>query len=323
MQYSYIHTLKRSIKDNDYLWVVKIAILFFVLIFLYKELQSSWSKGDLINLLSHKFNYDLISLIVALIPFNWGLESLKWKVLTSSLVKQSFLTCFKAVLTGLSLNQVAPMNFGDIVGRVAHLNTKQKAQGVGLLMLGSALQLSVTLFFGILGIYFIVANQIKGWNDELGFILGAVVLGVICISAVVIFKNRFLARVSPLIGKYLTALKQLTSSQITQAALLSVLRYLVFSMQFIIALYLFEISLPMTTLLAGVTWIFLVKTVVPSLNLLSDLGLREFSALYFFAFYDVPEISVAAATLLIWLLNVILPSVFGAFFILGIKRTSK
>jgi uncharacterized membrane protein YbhN (UPF0104 family) len=61
------------------------------------------------------------------------------------------------------------------------------------------------------------------------------------------------------------------------------------------------------------------KSVLPSFNFLSDLGIREFSAVYFFSPLGVDEIAIISASLLIWLINLLAPAMVGFFYVLRLK----
>jgi hypothetical protein len=72
-------------------------------------------------------------------------------------------------------------------------------------------------------------------------------------------------------------------------------------------------------ILAGISWIFLVKSTLPSFNFLSDFGIREFSGLVFFSLFAVSELEIVAASLFIWIINVMIPSIFGLTFVMKIR----
>jgi len=105
--------------------------------------------------------------------------------------------------------------------------------------------------------------------------------------------------------------------QVTQLLWLSFLRYLVFSFQFVILLKMFLPKLKLMDIFSGTTWIFLIKSIVPSFNFLLDLGIRELSALQFFESYGVREVNILAGTLSIWILNILFPSILGVLFYYG------
>ncbi len=69
----------------------------------------------------------------------------------------------------------------------------------------------------------------------------------------------------------------------------------------------------MQILSACAALIFLAKTLIPAVNVLGDLGLREFTALFVFKQYNLPAEQIIAATFLVWIINVLGPILIGIF----------
>ena len=68
---------------------------------------------------------------------------------------------------------------------------------------------------------------------------------------------------------------------------------------------------------------FFLKSVVPSVSLLSDLGMRELSAMYLFGLLGQERLQVLSASLGLWLLNIAVPSAVGLFFVLRLRFARK
>ena len=85
--------------------------------------------------------------------------------------------------------------------------------------------------------------------------------------------------------------------------------------QFVLALSLFNFPLNYQQLGSCVALIFLAKTLIPAINVLGDLGLREFTALFVFKQYNLPAEEIITATFLIWIINVLGPILIGIFLI--------
>lgn len=56
-----------------------------------------------------------------------------------------------------------------------------------------------------------------------------------------------------------------------------------------------------------------------NINFLSDLGIREFSAIYFFDHFGVDLVAVINASLTLWIINILLPTIIGAPLTLKMK----
>jgi hypothetical protein len=63
----------------------------------------------------------------------------------------------------------------------------------------------------------------------------------------------------------------------------------------------------------------LLKSLIPSLNALADVGVRELSATHLFGLLKQPALPVLSASLSLWVLNIALPSAAGLLFVLRLK----
>ncbi len=114
---------------------------------------------------------------------------------------------------------------------------------------------------------------------------------------------------------YLDGLNDLSTRDLGIISLYSVLRYVIFTIQFTLVMMALT-TVPVFVIVAGVSWIFLAKSVLPGFNFLADLGIREFSAVFFFSALGHDTLPVVMASLLIWLINIAIPSLTGAVILL-------
>jgi uncharacterized membrane protein YbhN (UPF0104 family) len=70
----------------------------------------------------------------------------------------------------------------------------------------------------------------------------------------------------------------------------------------------------------GVAFVFLVKSVIPTLF---DLGVREFSAVYFFSKFGFSPEPVMISSLILWIVNILIPSLVGTFLVFDLKISEK
>ncbi len=92
---------------------------------------------------------------------------------------------------------------------------------------------------------------------------------------------------------------------------LTLLRYIVFSSQFVLMLYLSDVPVNVSELIASVSMIYLFKTILPVLGIIAEIGLREATALYFFQDYGVAEWPIVMASFSIWFVNILVPGLLG------------
>ncbi|UII30199.1 flippase-like domain-containing protein [Fulvivirga ulvae] len=287
----------------------------FLITFIYLKLQDrkdvAETTWNYIQVVLYN-NPGLLALVLILMPLNWGLEAVKWRTLVRPLSGMSFMNAVKGVLTGLSLSFITPHGLGDYFGRVMQVNNPQRGRYIGAIMLGRFCQMVPTLLFGSVGLYYISVTAL--WI----YVSSAVVLGGALLITYLVIRGRMISGIAPSeklrvrINYYFGIIGMYSAREITAILLVSVLRYIVFAFQFgvILVLFLPEVSLHLN--MAGVTWIFLSKSILPTFNFLSDLGVREFSAIYFFEKYHVDIVGVISASLTLWLINVLVPTITGA-----------
>src|ERR1044071_1101258 len=82
------------------------------------DLEESWVQ------IRHSFESPLVwnlVLVILLMILNWAIEAFKWKLTIEKVQEISFLTAFKAVLSGLSFSVTTPNRIGEYLGRVLYM----------------------------------------------------------------------------------------------------------------------------------------------------------------------------------------------------------
>ena len=299
-------------------------IAFYIIkVFVQKNEDFEVVKSQL-NLLLKPNNLIIICIILTLNFINWALEAVKWQVLVKPLEELSFLASLKGVLAGLSLGFISPANVGDMAGRMLTIKHKTRKRSFGAVFMGSSIQTYITLFFGTFAFgYFIFDVLPKASILHLVIfsclILG-ILLGVILIQERQILSDLFL-KTSWLnkLALYFEIINLYSTNTILKALWFGTLRYAVFTFQFHLIFLVFQIQLPLPDSLMIINLIFLTKTIIPTFNFLTDLGVRQISALYFFSFYGVNHSVIMAAVFSIWLINILLPVLVGTGIILSSK----
>src|SRR5690606_38768039 len=99
--------------------------------------------------------------------------------------------------------------------------------------------------------------------------------------------------------------------------LYSLLRYAVFTTQHFLLIHLFIPGLDYLTAVMLICVILMVQSIIPTMALLDDLGVRGATSAYFFGFAVPPaEASfVLASAFGVWLVNIILPAIAGLVFV--------
>ena len=257
--------------------------------------------------------------VVFLMPVNWLLESMKWRVLVRPHSNISIIQAFRGVLSGLSLGFVTPHGVGDYVGRLLSLQGESRSRLIGSVWLGRAMQMTATGLFGMVGVFtymrmsspIIFSIGVWWW---VAILVGGIILLFLFQSKFKVFGRR--------LKYYFIIASKYAWHNYLQLLTLSIGRYAIFSIQYLVILNILEVPLSTFVLFAGMSWMFLMKSIIPSFNFLSDLGVRELSVLTFFDLYDVSQPAILTSSLLLWLINILLPVLVGLYFVFKLKIRS-
>ncbi|MFQ3575354.1 MAG: lysylphosphatidylglycerol synthase domain-containing protein [Cytophagales bacterium] len=258
-------------------------------------------------------------LAIFLVLFNWSLEAWKWKILSSFEKRTSFFDALKGVLAGLGLGAVAPLGIGDYLGRLSVNQYKNRKQLILNLWFGHQCQLFATAFFASLSflIFFKLNNRPFETFDILLFFISSCL--TLSLSLIIMFFNRIFQKAIILFNFDDWTVSKLKPSKVSQVLLLSILRYFVFASQFYLISLCFLSKTDTVDFLTSIGLMFFLKSILPAFNFVSDLGIREFSAMYFFGKLNVDETGIIAISLTVWCINLFLPSLIGMM-IVFLKR---
>ncbi|MCJ8163328.1 lysylphosphatidylglycerol synthase domain-containing protein [Pontibacter sp. E15-1] len=271
----------------------------------------------------------LLLLTAALIPLNWGFEARKWQLLGQKIEQMTFLRAYRAVMVGLTLGFITPNRLGDYAGRVLELKSRERLEAIGAIFMGRFCQLVATVLVGSLGLgYFILRFY---WELYPAACVSAILLLLaLNVLVVLLLYNAsamvaLVAAIGPLrrFVPYLSIMSAYGTPELSRLLVLSLGRYTVFLLQFILLLVLFGVQLRPIEYVSGVSGTFFLKSVVPSVSLLSDLGVRELSAMYLFGLLGQARLQVLSASLSLWLLNIAVPSAVGLLFVLRLRLAAR
>jgi len=259
---------------------------------------------------------------------NWGLETRKWQVLLKHLEPIRFSRAFKAILAGLAFAMNTPNRIGEYGGRILYVPEGKRLKAVSLTVAGSMSQLLVTLVMGSIGLTLLRENLVSGvgndsagmWIDVFRFITAlCAVLG-----ALVYFRLGWLVRSIDripgfdVLSRHISVMEELTVSVLLRVLALSMFRFLVFGIQYILMLHFLQVDIGWWDGLWTVSVLFLLLAMVPTIALL-ELGMRWEYSLVLFRMFSGNTVGIYAAATGIWLVNLVLPALAGSLFILGVR----
>lgn len=307
---------------------VKLLIVICALWFLYLEIFKNEDVNDI-----HKY-YRLIStnlfsnigllVVLMLMPLNWFLETKKWQFLVSKIEKVSTINSIKAIFSGITISAIMPNRMGEFLGRIAYINNADRVQGALITIIGSLSQLTSTVLIGAGALIFLLFQN----HFELPFIVQAslciVLLGIIVITPMLYFNTAIIFTIAKRIKilnrfvKYARIFRAYSYSELLIVLYYSLGRYLVFTTQFIILLYLFKVEISLWNSVMAIAASFFVIATIPTPALV-EIGVREATSLIFIGLFSDNQIGIISATFSLWLINIAIPSVIGIGFIFQAK----
>jgi hypothetical protein len=283
------------------------------------EIKTSWQQP-------------MFWVVVLLMLLNYGIESRKWQFLLSPLQKLSLFRAFKSVMAGCSITMLTPNRMGEYGGRILFVESHHRLRAISLTILGSISQLAVTIVMGTCGLLYLKYFSADGAKifEGMPLILGNTLLAMsILISMIMLLfywrlgwlirlmeKAKFLTKAL----KYIRLLQQFSGKQLLRILVLSLFRYVVFILQYILLLQLMNVQVPLMLCFWLLTVFYLVMAMAPSIGF-TELPLRATATVEIFKWYSGNLLGIQAAALSIWLINLVLPAIIGSLLIVGIKIT--
>ena len=268
-----------------------------------------------------------LAAVIVLMFINWAIEAFKWKLAIRAIQQVSFAKAFRAVLSGVSFSVSTPNRMGEYLGRILYMNEGNRLKAISLTIVCSMSQLIITLLAGSIGLM-LLWNEIETVHIVssvwMRFIISGVVIVLVTLT-LFYFRLNWLVKWGtriPAIRRYnylIKTLEDFNATRLLQLLSLSAIRFLVFIVQYYLLFSLFDVQIQWWQAFWTVSISFLVLAVIPSFAI-ADLGLRGKVALTMIGLFSANNLGIWMATMVIWLVNLIIPAIIGSLLILSIKR---
>lgn len=297
------------------IWALKFAVFAMACYFIYVQLQSK----DVVNNFKSVSNYllsakgILLVFAVFILQFlNYTLEAVKWSQLIRLQYSIKLLKLIKAVYVGNAISIFTPNRVGSYIGRLLILKDYPKLFVTATSFLGNLSQLTITVFFGVIGFLFFKESPFGISNELLLSIFAVLTLFFMWVllrgKKVLALFNRFQWYLNFKDG--MDFLDTIEVKTIGKVLFFAWSRYMIFVIEFWLILMAcgIDISFTQTIVICGV--VYAVSNFIPS-PMMGNLGTREFVVLLVFGGSNM-EVNALSASLLIWIINVAFPSILGA-----------
>lgn len=305
-------TLNPSVKS----W--KLLILIASYSFLTYKLFTFHQYEDLVMQWKHMpvSNVWWLAGVFMLLPLNWYLEAIKWKMLTSRVQKITVSNSIKAVLSGISTGFFTPNRVGEMVGRIAFLDPSNRKPGITMSMVNSLTQNMVMAVCGIPAcILFFSVTAGKLHPDVVQFVI--LVTGCVMITGLLyvilpyltrlLEKSRFSGKINP----FIDCLSRYNLKDLFRIMGVSFIRYAVFCAQFYFMIRFFSIELTPWQALTAIPTSYLFVTFTPSLAF-SEAAIRSSYAVLIIGAFSGQAVNIALAGVCIWVINFVIPMLAGS-----------
>ena len=310
-----------SHKSKQYLLVaLKVFILTLTFGYIYAKMNSddSIEFETFINTITNKGRPAIGKIIffIGLATANWSLEILKWQTVASNVKPMSLKTAMKQSLASLTISLATPNRIGDYGAKAYFFETSKRKQILLLNFFSNSTQMAITSIFGIIGLLYLVVEfslELSAWKLMLFglFVAILLILGYV-------FKQKELLIKGFTINKVLLYFKKLPSGVKIKTVLYSLGRYMIFSFLFYELLLFFGAEITLENAIFMIASMYLLVSIIPTLFIF-DVVIRGGVAVWLFSMVEIPELSVLCAVLAMWLLNFVLPSILGSFYVISHK----
>lgn len=260
-----------------------------------------------------------LAMVVLLMPANWLMESIKWRSLLPR--PPNHWATYRAVLLGNSVGLATPANIGDYAGRLSALDKDQYSHGLAATLLSSISQNIINIVVGCIGAAYLVV-ELEYTSPQTAWrciaVASASILTVCAVSYTQIdrldqaFKQ--LEARYPLLASITALRHHYRWHHLREALGYSCIRYIIYSTQYLLMIYVVGIQLSTIIAVAGIATIYLVQSGLPLPPMLGLLARGETAIIVWGAATDGAIVPILIASFGLWIINRAAASVGGLAF---------
>lgn len=302
---------------------VKIMIVVLGLWILYRKLfynqniTQLWS--DIKSSVNSLNNLIFILSAIILVPLNIYLEGIKWKIQLKPVENISNWKSFLSIFTGITAGMFFPNRTGNFLGRIFMLEKGDRIKAAIVTVVGGFAQMIATVTAGFIALLF--------FSEKYTLIICISAIVIILLSIFLYFNIHLLKYIQSLIPKkfkektneYLNVFSLYSKKELLKILILSFLRYLLYTFQFVLLIWAFNIPLTYLNAMIPISFTYLLMMIIPFITI-TEIAIRgSVSILVFEKWMIINEINtsygimVFSASSLLWILNIAIPSIIGLF----------
>ncbi|MDK2772998.1 MAG: hypothetical protein KYX68_12340 [Flavobacterium sp.] len=284
-------------------------IVGFAFFYIYHHLQ-----GDKAISIESIIQYLSIKEVLILLLFtsaNWFFEVLKWQNLVNSFKKISFFEASQQTFGSLTASIFTPNRIGEYGAKMLYFKKENAKRIVLLNFVHNSSQMFMTILFGVIGMFFSTFN-IQHSTFNIFVFIGFVII------ILIVFFFRKIEIYGFSIQKLISKISQLSFKTHERNLYFSLMRYLVFSTQFLLLINFFNIEINNVAALSTIFTMYFLASILPSIHLM-DVAIKGSVALFLFSKLGVEDWKILTITSLMWFFNLVLPVILGSYFVMRFK----
>jgi hypothetical protein len=246
-------------------------------------------------------------------PVNWMFEYFKWrqtlKVSEARITEQATLHSF---LAGIITGMLTPNMLGNFVGRMFYFQRRYRVSITILTLLTNYAQFITSVLVGIAAILILGQTPIGQLSNGIVWtfciLIPLVLLLYFNFDKIVMFffpkRHKIFLRIRGINNR---------RSFLLNVSLLSLIRHLIFTIQFVLVLYTFGADLSSSDILWILQYYFWV-TLAPSI-FLGKIIVRDSVALWVLPFAGIAPEIILPASISVWIINLLFPTLLALYIV--------
>lgn len=306
------------------LFLIKIFVGFGLIIYFINKI----SFKNIIDSL-YTINPAYIFIAIALSLLNILIQYVRWKILIKNESPEiDNMSILKSLLIGISAGTFTPAKLGEYFLRKLTLKNIDLTSVITLTFIDKMMLLINVVFWGALMsfglmIYFYNVDFYVTASLFIIFITFFTTLFLIIYSKGFYnyfknLKNKFNFKLK-FIKMFISPLSELNNQIISKLMLIAFLNYLIIVLQFSFIVLSFGVQTNFALLMVAAVMVYYTKTIIPPVTL-GEIGIREGAAIYFFGIFGCNEAIAFNSAMLLFVFNLLLPSIVGFYYLLRFKR---
>lgn len=316
MSYKYTYKTKQF-----FFALIKISIIAGAFYFIYQKLLNNKNLDSFVFyeflMKNEFFLIKNILFLFFLSVINWFFEIRKWQLLVSEIRKINFTTALKQSLGAFTASLLTPNKIGEYGAKAIFYKKAFRKRILFINLMSNFMQMSITCLFGMVGFWYFSSKYVLQF-DYYKLAIGFTIFAFVLLLGWYLMQKKMFNIKGFSLEKLKHFLKTFHKKKILLGFLLSLVRYVVFSFQFYFLLHIFKVDIGYFNAMMVISTMYFLSSMIPTLSLF-DVLIKGSISLYLFSFVGVDALIILCTMTLMWLLNVVLPSFIGCYYVLSFK----